>query len=181
MIIQIATGETRCRHMSYSFRLAARVLIYAPSHRLDSTYHGYCYTSRGTLAGTRNRSMGPPWRIDPTTHRTMDERSYHGATSRSRNWLGSRWMSGLHIVQIMGSGKLCAHIHSSFGHASSRAQPQAWQVIADTPENTSQFTLLTKNYILKVLTRQSTTQSRTSRINQVCVLIFIPHLTRTLM
>ena len=24
-----------------------------------------------------------PWRIDPTTHRTMSERSYHGATSRS--------------------------------------------------------------------------------------------------
>ena len=27
--------------------------------------------------------MGPPWRIDPTTHRTMSERFYHGATSRS--------------------------------------------------------------------------------------------------
>ena len=26
--------------------------------------------------------MGSPWRIDPTTHRTMSERSYHGATSR---------------------------------------------------------------------------------------------------
>ena len=24
-----------------------------------------------------------PWRIDPTTHRTMSERSYHGATFRS--------------------------------------------------------------------------------------------------
>ena len=24
-----------------------------------------------------------PWRIDPTTHRIMSERSYHGATSRS--------------------------------------------------------------------------------------------------
>ena len=42
-----------------------------------------CYTSRGALAGTRNSSMGPPLRIDPTTHRTMSERSYHGATSRS--------------------------------------------------------------------------------------------------
>ena len=37
--------ETRCRHIGYSFRLAARVLLYAPSHRQDSTYHG---------------SMGPP-------------------------------------------------------------------------------------------------------------------------
>ena len=27
--------------------------------------------------------MGPPWRIDATIHRTMSERSYHGATSRS--------------------------------------------------------------------------------------------------
>ena len=40
--------------------LTARVLLYAPSHRQDSTYHGLCYTSRGALAGTRNSSMGPP-------------------------------------------------------------------------------------------------------------------------
>ena len=75
--------ETCCRHMGYSFRLAARVLWYASSHRQDNTYHGLCYTSRGALAGTRNSSMGPRWRIDPTIHRTMSERSYHGATSRS--------------------------------------------------------------------------------------------------
>ena len=35
-----------------SFRLTARVLLYAPSHRQDSTYHGLCYTSRGALAGS---------------------------------------------------------------------------------------------------------------------------------
>ena len=46
--------------MGYSFRLTSRVLLYAPSHRQDSTYHGLCYTSRGALAGTRNISMGPP-------------------------------------------------------------------------------------------------------------------------
>ena len=46
--------------MGYSFRLTARVLLYAPSHRQDSTYHSLCYTSRGALAGTRNSSMGPP-------------------------------------------------------------------------------------------------------------------------
>ena len=38
-------SETRCRHMGYSFRLTARVLLYAPSHRQDSTYHGLCCTS----------------------------------------------------------------------------------------------------------------------------------------
>ena len=80
----IVREETLCRYMSYSFRLAARVLLYASSHRQDNTYHGLCYTSRGALAGTRNSSMGPPRRIDPTTHRTMSERSYHGATSRSQ-------------------------------------------------------------------------------------------------
>ena len=52
--ILIVRKETRCRHIGYSFRLTARVLIYAPSHRQDSTYHGLCYTSRGALAGTRN-------------------------------------------------------------------------------------------------------------------------------
>ena len=52
--------ETRCHHMGYSFWLAARVLLYAPYHRQDSTYHGLCYTSYGALAGTKNSSMGPP-------------------------------------------------------------------------------------------------------------------------
>ena len=50
--IMILRKETRCRHMGYSFRLTARVLLYAPSHRQDNTYHGLCYTSRGALAGT---------------------------------------------------------------------------------------------------------------------------------
>ena len=58
--ILIVRKETRCRHMGYSFRLTARVLLYAPSHRQDNTYHGLCFTSRGALAGTRNSSMGPP-------------------------------------------------------------------------------------------------------------------------
>ena len=58
--ILIVRKETRCRHIGYSYRLTARVLLYAPSHRQDSTYHGLCYTSRGALAGTRNSSMGPP-------------------------------------------------------------------------------------------------------------------------
>ena len=82
--ILIGRKETHCRHIGYSFRLTATVLLYAPSHRQDNTYHGLCYTSRGALAGTRNSSNGStPWRIDPTTHRTMSERSYHGATSHS--------------------------------------------------------------------------------------------------
>ena len=58
--IMIVRKETRCRHIGYSFRLAARVLLYAPSHRQDSTHPCLCYTSRGALAGTRNSSKGPP-------------------------------------------------------------------------------------------------------------------------
>ena len=69
--IQIVRKETRCCHIGYSFRLTARVLLYAPSHRQDSTYHGLCYASHGALAGTRNSSMGSPhegsirWPITP--------------------------------------------------------------------------------------------------------------------
>ena len=58
--ILIVRKETRCRHMGYSFRLEAMVLLYASSYRQDNTYHGLCYTSRGALAGMRNSSMGPP-------------------------------------------------------------------------------------------------------------------------
>ena len=58
--IPIVRKETRCRHIGYTYQLTACVLLYAPSHRQDSTYHSLCYTSRGSLAGTRNSSMGPP-------------------------------------------------------------------------------------------------------------------------
>ena len=58
--ILIVRKETRCCHIGYSYRLTARVILYAPSHKQDNTYHGLCYTSCGALAGTRNSSMGPP-------------------------------------------------------------------------------------------------------------------------
>ena len=58
--ILIVRKETCCRHIGYSFQVTARVLLYAPSHRKDSTYHGLCYTSCGAMAGMRNSSMGPP-------------------------------------------------------------------------------------------------------------------------
>ena len=77
------------------FPIDIRVLLYAPSHRQDCTYHGLCCTSRGPLARMRNSSMGPPpWRINPTTDHTMSERSHHGATSRST---GLCWS---HIIKL---------------------------------------------------------------------------------
>ena len=62
--------------LSDSFRLAARVLLYAPPHRQDSTCHAF--VTPVTLAGTGNRS----W-LDPTTHRTVSGRSYHADRPRS--------------------------------------------------------------------------------------------------
>ena len=47
--ILIVRKETRCRHICYSYRLTARVLLYVPSHRQDSIYHSLCYTSCGAL------------------------------------------------------------------------------------------------------------------------------------
>ena len=44
--ILIVRKETRCRHIGYSYRLTARVILYAPSHRQDNIYHDLCYTSR---------------------------------------------------------------------------------------------------------------------------------------
>ena len=59
--ILIVRKETRCRHIGYSYRLTTRVLLYAPSHRQDNTYHRLCYTSRGALAGTRNTYVEATW------------------------------------------------------------------------------------------------------------------------
>ena len=89
--ILIVRKETRCRHIVYSFRLAARVLLYEPYHRQDSTYHGLCYTSRGALAGMRNNSMGPLhegsiwWPIAPWANALTTE--LHLAPLQIRTWI----------------------------------------------------------------------------------------------
>ena len=51
MTIKIAREKTRIRHyVGYSFRKAARVLLYVSSHiAQDSTYHDLCYTSCGEV------------------------------------------------------------------------------------------------------------------------------------
>ena len=61
--------------MGYSFQLSARDLLYAPSHKQDSTKHALYYTSCGAQAGTRNSSMDLPCRIDLMSHRTMSRHS----------------------------------------------------------------------------------------------------------
>ena len=63
-------------------------------HPTDRIIHTTAFVTPvvGALAGTRNSSMGPPpWRIDPMTHRTMSERYYHEATSRSLEREIAQW------------------------------------------------------------------------------------------
>ena len=67
----------------------------------DPSHHGFCYISRGAMAGGRNSSMGPPWRIDPTTHHTMSKRSYHRDTSRSHATMAA--YSGMFLYVILTS------------------------------------------------------------------------------
>ena len=54
MTIQIAREDTRCCHyMGYSFRLAARVLLYASLHTHEGTCNSLRYTSCGTLLNAK--------------------------------------------------------------------------------------------------------------------------------
>ena len=74
--------ETHCHnYMGYSFQLAARALLYAPSHRQDSTYRDLCCTR--ALAETRIN-----WRESTMKDRSDDPLHhelafYHGPTSHS--------------------------------------------------------------------------------------------------
>ena len=96
--ILIVRKETRCRHIGYSYRLTARVLLYAPSHRQDNTYHGLCYTSRGALAGTRNSSMGKlqAYRDTATKERLWMER----ATELTYAFVVETWYTSLNVETI---------------------------------------------------------------------------------
>ena len=109
--------------MGYLFRLKARVLLYAQFHWQDSTYHGLCYTSGEALAGTTNISMGSPWGIDPTNHRSMSGRSFHWATSRSchypNHWsieLTRKWQQQYHIPWLDRTEVHVSHMPACSSH-----------------------------------------------------------------
>ena len=108
--IQIAREKTRCCHMGCSFQLTARVLLYAPSHRYDSTYHDLCYTSHGALARTRNSSVGPPHEgsiqpIAPWVNTlTMD---LHLAP------ISRLWVCSLLVVSEREDGVVALNLHSN--------------------------------------------------------------------
>ena len=76
--------KTRCRHMGYSFQLTARVLLYAPSHRQDSTYHSL-YVEQWL-----QREIAAQW-VHPMKDRS-DDPSHHERT------LLPRWNISLPVV-----------------------------------------------------------------------------------
>ena len=41
------------------FLISSKGSFICTTHRQESTYYGLCYTSRGTLPGTRTNSIGP--------------------------------------------------------------------------------------------------------------------------
>ena len=78
--IQIAREETRCRTHGLLFSINSKDSFYMhhPTDRIPHTTAFVTPVKEHWLEGEIAQ-----WRIDPTTHRTMSELSYHGATSRS--------------------------------------------------------------------------------------------------
>ena len=63
------------------------LLLYAPSLRQNSTYHGLCYTSRGALAGTRNFNKGKKEMFYLTTHSTRFDLPLYGIGHMVKDYL----------------------------------------------------------------------------------------------
>ena len=110
--ILIVRKETRCRHMGYSFRLTARVHLYAPSHRQDSTYHGLCYTmkDRSDDPSHHERTLLPRSYISLLYHQRKSERGggdscvikIFGVLNSERRSCESRWGGGGEGVRMGG-------------------------------------------------------------------------------
>ena len=69
----------------YSFWLAAR--FFYMHHPTDMIAHTTAFVTPIMKHWLEQEigQIGPPWRVDLMTHRTMSERSYHGATLLSAN------------------------------------------------------------------------------------------------
>ena len=102
--IQIVREETRCRHMGLSFRLTARVLLYAPSHRQDSTYHSLYYISRGAWLEWEIAQWVHPMKDrsdDPSHHeRTLLPQSYISLLQLKKNSYSTFILWKLNIYKI---------------------------------------------------------------------------------
>ena len=72
--------ETRCRHIGYSFRLAARDLLYAPSQ--NRTAHTMTFVTP-VMEHWLEREIAQWVPHEGSIRRSIAPCSYHGATSRS--------------------------------------------------------------------------------------------------
>ena len=89
--------ETCCCHMGYSFRLVARVLLYAPIHRQDNTYHSHVAP---VVELWLEREIAQWVHHKGSIRRTMSECSHHRATSRSY----------AHIRQALYHASICTEL-----------------------------------------------------------------------
>ena len=55
-----AKEETSCHRNGLLLPISSKLSFICTTHRLDSSYHAFCYTSREALTETINSSMGPP-------------------------------------------------------------------------------------------------------------------------
>ena len=96
--ILIVRKKTRCRHICFSYRLTARVLLYAPSHRQDVTPVVEHWLERELaqwVQPMKDRSDGPSHH-----ERTL----YLWATSRSDDFFGVKccfiWKIGQYYTDL---------------------------------------------------------------------------------
>ena len=118
--------QTRCRLMGYFFRLTARVLLYATSHRQDSTYHGlllhqhwleretaqwvhvfhgiqfyYTGTIRAFPMGTKHRLKDkmPSNEVNKSTWRNSKILEYNAGGGEFWGWGG--WGGGARTIHVL--------------------------------------------------------------------------------
>ena len=84
--ILIVRKETCCGHIGYPYRLTARVLLYAPSHRQDNTYHKAFVTP--VVEHWLEREIDQ-W-IHPMKDRS-DDPSHHERTLLPRSYISLPW------------------------------------------------------------------------------------------
>ena len=93
--------------MGYSFQLAERDLLYAPSHRLDMALYSLCYPSCGALNGStmRDRSNDPLqyWLFTVNTNlktpKSVDAKWSDWVCSKSC-WMIVIWQKLLRKIQV---------------------------------------------------------------------------------
>ena len=94
--ILIARNETRCHHIGYSFRLTARVLLYAPSHR-DRIAHTTAIVTQ-VVVHWLEREIAQ-W-VHPMKDRS-DDSSHHERTLLPQSYISYMW-SSVYLFQKYG-------------------------------------------------------------------------------